>query len=441
LSRPKTGARVAMTKSGSPAIIFKVNTKNANKDTETAGKFSRPYLVFIIIFACVSITAIILIVKSGFAPERMIPAINPFYSEAVNYPPKGAGKVGAIAFLASALLYFLVDCFPGQRLKGWKKVLFVAASIILIISIVEISMDMYVKKYPPLHRPHPLYLWEVYPGREGMTDIGGEIRMIKVNRFGFRGDEISISKPPGTYRIMILGDSSAFGYGVHQDEVFAGVLQKNLREEYPDVNIQVINSSVPGYTTFSTLNFFREKGIKFDPDLIIISHNNDPDRDWDEDKNRASPAWLQPVLRILYRSNIYMTARREILNRKYGKTPDLYNVIPEGKGVHRVSADDFEKNLQGVFDLAKRGGTKVLVISMPRMEDDDSNLLLYRGIMKDITQKNGGVFLDLLQNWQEPDSEHLFIDDMHPNAEGHSRISREIAKEIEKAGWLIKKGK
>lgn len=419
------------------------NTYMNLPDTEikTKNKFSYRYLIFALVFFVAAVVVSGYIFKTGFTPDRYRPSVNPFYTESVNYPPAGSASLGVIAFLAMLSLYFFADCFLGFRLNGRKKVLFTLISVIIIFFVVEISMNQYSQKHLLLHKPHPSFLWEVCPGHNGRINIGGAIVFLSTDSYGFRSGEVSLKKPPGAYRIMILGDSSAFGYGVNQDEVFATVLQNMLQRKYPAVKIEVINAAVMGYTTFSTRNFFLEKGVKFEPDVIIISHNNDPDIDLDADKNRANPRSLQPVMKLLYKSNIYMAARREILNRRYARTPGIYGEIPEEKGVNRVSPDDLKTNLDTIMSEADRRGMKILTISMPRNEifdreegeadDLDDELIKYRDIMKEVTLNHKGVFVDILNKWKEFPSAYLFIDTMHPTAEGHRKIAEELFRVIE----------
>jgi len=432
---------------------------NNHEIQENKKSISRPYLIFTIIFGILAFVIIFFIVKSGIVPVRASPSVNPYYSENVNYPPGGTGKVGLIVFLGLMFFYLLADCLLAFKLRGWKKAIYLIFWIVLIIGSMEYAMGIYIKKHPPLHRPHPSYLWELYPNHEGTTDVGGYIRTLKVNSHGFRGDEVKTRKLPGIFRIMILGDSSAFGYGVNQNEVFSSVLEDNLSKKYKDIKIEVVNAAVPGYTTFSTLNFFREKGVKYSPDAIIISHNNDPDFDWDEDRNRTPPRYILPLMKILYRSNIYMCLRREILNSKYKKKPQLYKSVPEDRGVHRVSPGDFRKNLSSIMDIANQRGMKILVISMPRrpenpddadndilddnkdpdVEEKDTELYQYRSIMKEVTLEKGGIFLDLLGKWRDLDPDPLFLDDMHPTIDGHEKIADELMAEIERARWIREK--
>jgi lysophospholipase L1-like esterase len=372
-----------------------------------------------------------LIVKSGLKAGLVLPSPNPFYSEAVNYPPPGVEKAGIIALMWRSFAFILFNTLIGSHLSGWKKAISTVLWVFIILFSVEYTMGSFIRQTPPLHRPHPSFLWELFPGRSGMTNTGGAIRSLKVNRFGFRGEEISQKKPLGVTRIMVIGDSAAFGYGMNQEDTFSYLLEKQLNEKHPDKKFEVINAAVPGYTSFSSKNFFLEKGIKFEPDILIVSHNNDPDLDWDEDKNRAAPAYLIPVLKILYQSNIYMTLRREILNKRYRSNPHLKDEVPEGKGVWRVSPSDMKDNLEAIFGMCKSRGIKIVVISMPRAEEEDFPIEFYRNTMKKTAEAYNGSFLDLYFKWQEDESTGLFLDYVHPTVKGNRKIARDLTEFLE----------
>jgi lysophospholipase L1-like esterase len=99
---------------------------------------------------------------------------------------------------------------------------------------------------------------------------------VHTNALGFRGGPVSAAKPPGTERILVLGDSFAFGWGVEDAETFSAVLESQLRAA--GVHAQVIDAGVPGYSTAQHLIFLRERGFALDPDLILIAEcGNDID--------------------------------------------------------------------------------------------------------------------------------------------------------------------
>jgi lysophospholipase L1-like esterase len=388
---------------------------------------SRKILLFPGLF---TLSACLAIAASGIKAVPHAPSQNPYYTEGIHYPPDGAWKAAAIAFIVSCFLYVTGECLWGGRLGGWKRAAWVSGWVVFILAAVEISIGLFTAAYTPLHRPHPVYLWELYPNHHAVTRVGEPLVRLDVNRHGFRGGKIPVRKPPGTFRIMILGDSSAFGYGVGQEEVFAPVMEMELARLLPGRKIEVINAAVPGYTTFSSSRFFLDRGMAFAPDVVMVAHNNDPDADWDEDRNRAATGPGRGGMKLLYRSGLYMLLRKEILNARLKNESRLFNRPPAGQGVPRVSPTGLEENLNSIGDGCRRINARFVVVSMPLMEDGDETLTRYREIMKKSAARHGGEFIDIYGEWQEGDTEGLFLDDVHPNAAGHGRIGKTLARRL-----------
>lgn len=94
------------------------------------------------------------------------------------------------------------------------------------------------------------------------------IYAISTNRYGLRGPEISMRKPPGTTRIAILGGSSVFGYLVSDSETAARRLEQHLR--VAGAEVEVLNAGVPGYNLFQTTHRFRNLISRFEVDLVVL---------------------------------------------------------------------------------------------------------------------------------------------------------------------------
>jgi len=91
----------------------------------------------------------------------------------------------------------------------------------------------------------------------------------RVNKNGHRDEPVSIDKPPGTFRILVLGDSFTVGASVAQDETYADVLEKLLTKKAL-VPVEVINAGVGGWDPFQYAQYYEHYGWKFSPDLILV---------------------------------------------------------------------------------------------------------------------------------------------------------------------------
>ena len=93
---------------------------------------------------------------------------------------------------------------------------------------------------------------------------------ININSDGFRGPDITINKPDETYRIMLLGGSSAFGMGSTSDETtISGFLQKKFEDNNIN-NIQIINAGVGGTISYEEKYYAENFLMRFNPDLFLI---------------------------------------------------------------------------------------------------------------------------------------------------------------------------
>lgn len=118
-----------------------------------------------------------------------------------------------------------------------------------------------------------------------MNPEGGEEWTARTNSRGLRDEEISIEKPEDTYRILVLGDSYTFGWGLDREERYTDVLERRLNETY-DKRIQVVNM---GRTDAGMRDFYfilRDRGLKYDPDLVVVSFYS-ADRSSHMDSKRA----------------------------------------------------------------------------------------------------------------------------------------------------------
>lgn len=110
--------------------------------------------------------------------------------------------------------------------------------------------------------------WNLVPGASLVSvDSQRDFRYrIDVNSFGLRDREIEVEKPAGMRRVLVLGDSFAFGVGLKNEERFSDMLQAML----PD-DVQVINCGVPGWGTDQEMVFYETSLRRLQPDLVVLT--------------------------------------------------------------------------------------------------------------------------------------------------------------------------
>lgn len=96
------------------------------------------------------------------------------------------------------------------------------------------------------------------------------------NQFGYREREFIVPKPPGIFRVMVLGDSFTYGYGLDAEDAYTRVAENILRGKLGP-SVEVLNFSLPGYSTLVEAEILKKYIEMVAPDLIVIGFCfNDP---------------------------------------------------------------------------------------------------------------------------------------------------------------------
>jgi lysophospholipase L1-like esterase len=123
-----------------------------------------------------------------------------------------------------------------------------------------------------LHEPRPdkPWLYGLRPGARGTLPVSGDV-LYEINGEGFRDRLHARPKPAGTFRILVLGDSVSFGYGVAADDVYPARMEALLGGGF-----EVLNFGVGGYNPYNEAALLRDVGASYEPDLVLVQFcNND----------------------------------------------------------------------------------------------------------------------------------------------------------------------
>ena len=149
----------------------------------------------------------------------------------------------AIGLLVTGLAALII---AGQ----WREVSLLFGALTIAGLTVELSLrivDHPLSKdhvdYAVWYKPSDYYGHELVPGFEGFGPLDVPV---KINRDGFRDGYHAREKPPGVLRVLGLGDSFVFGWGVQEEEAFLKRLEVGLRDRIKQP-VETINAGVPGW--------------------------------------------------------------------------------------------------------------------------------------------------------------------------------------------------
>ncbi len=123
---------------------------------------------------------------------------------------------------------------------------------------------------PRLIQPDEVLGYRLLPGT--VSSPNDHISYL-INPQSFRGPAVALAKPAGTYRIVALGGSTTFGWGVGEQDTYPSLLQELLNRRCTPVlapHIEVINGGVPGYISAQNALRLEREWVHYQPDAVLV---------------------------------------------------------------------------------------------------------------------------------------------------------------------------
>lgn len=115
---------------------------------------------------------------------------------------------------------------------------------------------------------HPVLGWSQVPNGQYDSKYDGEPLHVEFNSLGFRDHEHTIDKPPGTKRIVVIGDSFSEATQVNMNEIYFVQLESLLNKN-TDISWEVINLGVGDFGTAQQWLALTEFGLRYSPDVVV----------------------------------------------------------------------------------------------------------------------------------------------------------------------------
>lgn len=250
----------------------------------------------------------------------------------------------------------------------------------------------------------------------------------KSNSLGFRDREHSIEKVPGTFRILVLGDSVAAGQGVRSaEDNFPPLLEKGLNAG--GLQTEVINFAVTGYNTQQEVETLRDKGLQFAPDLVLLSYCLN-------DRKRSDGGILPTLLaREEQASGVVRSRAHPVLAHSALYRFLRYRLPWDRQPTPTIYGDTVDESFRLLAELAQEHDFQVLVTVFPQF---GKLLETYRfqeqhDRTEALSNEMGFAYLDLLQAFQAcraTATGRLAIDRYHPTALGYRCAADAMTRHI-----------
>ena len=252
---------------------------------------------------------------------------------------------------------------------------------------------------------------------------------VRINREGFRGPEFDLNKRPGYKRVLILGDSVVFGWGVEQRFVISSRLQEMFEAE--QIPCEVIAAGVGSWNTRKEYEFLKKKGLDYSPDfLVLIVVSNDVEADFNGNTEVSKEALLTQLARP--------SAKNRIMQKL---TPHSYFLTTLE---HFSRSNEMNIRLLGLYtdknSLAWKDARLALEGIVHLCKDHDIRLFVFLFLRDSETSIYSKAFLEAYSDCLDAQGIHpyFFRDesldlkytnsfiDRHPNATGHLLMAKDI---------------
>ena len=166
---------------------------------------------------------------------------------------------------------------PSRHLLWIGRGLLVLLPILALLVGLEVALRLFGPILPrnytsgPYLERHPDYGFFHVRDYVGWQRSSEYFAWVRFNRLGLRDPRDSFAKPPNTFRILLLGDSFMEAVQVDERQTTASLLEAHLRQARPDLNVEVVNAGVAGWSTSLEYLYLDHEGHRFQPDLVVLA--------------------------------------------------------------------------------------------------------------------------------------------------------------------------
>ena len=288
-------------------------------------------------------------------------------------------------------------------------------------------------------------------GGRGPLDV-----WVKTNSQGLRSDvEYQWAKPSGTIRILGLGDSFMFGWGVSLEDSFLKRLEPNLKK-ITGSNIETINAGVPGWNLNHYYVYLKEIGIRYSPDVIVLSYFINDVPGSIQETIPANPkhqmGWEHKggLFRSSYLFNFVKSLANNIRRKNRFKRVDHLSqlearwkemakaggaiIVDSGQEQTRASSQIIKTLFKKIQYIANQHNSRLIIMLIPDVAQlHHPEMQHINRVLASITEEMNIPFTDMtpvFESSSDPQTFYFWPKDWHTNALGHEKMAEALTPMI-----------
>jgi len=329
----------------------------------------------------------------------------------------------------------------GSRWRNTLKNLALSAFVFLLcLAVAEVVLRFMGYGDLEIYEPDPRLYWRLKPNQECFTKV--DHKPVRVNAHGTRGAEFSAAKSPGTMRVLALGDSKTFGWGLSDHETYAGILEKLLRQQFSEKHIEVINAGVNAWSYPQMNIFLRERALAWQPDLVVIGDANP----WTQFTENPDPGFLKKFLwRVrlknflrrfaLFHYVVEVKLREVYEHQRQRFVPVDPKQDPLFKERQQKDPDAvFRDAIDGICTTAASHRIRAVLLYIPLQDAMLGSNTSMDGVLRakrQVSEKHGVPLVDGTEVLRQRAKDlYLDGDTVHLNAAGNEIIGRRLAEVV-----------
>jgi len=239
---------------------------------------------------------------------------------------------------------------------------------------------------------------------------------LNINQWGMHDRDYAKQKPPGTFRIAVLGSSHTVGIGVERMQTYENLVEDRLNAEYGPahgVKFEILNFAVSGYGPTCGLATFERKILEFAPDALLVGGMDDITWIVNELVNASDKKLAIPYAEL---AEVVASA-------------DVPPGTPMALAEQRLSPHArpmLEFVYRRFVELAREHGVIPLATVLPRPEALTDRIRALDAEQAELMRRAGFELIDMYSAYgslSDPSSVWIRKYDRHPDARGHRLLA------------------